>query len=53
MSGNDPYEIDYLVSMVKEDLPRLPKTIRTIIKKAIEKRLMIDPIGFGKPLRYS
>ena len=22
-------------------------------KKAIEERLMIDPIGFGKPLRYS
>ncbi|MBU1926637.1 MAG: type II toxin-antitoxin system RelE/ParE family toxin, partial [Gammaproteobacteria bacterium] len=23
------------------------------IKKAIEERLMVDPISFGKPLRYS
>ena len=23
------------------------------IKKAIEERLTLDPIGFGKPLRYS
>ena len=24
-----------------------------MIKTAIEERLMVDPIGFGKPLRYS
>jgi mRNA-degrading endonuclease RelE of RelBE toxin-antitoxin system len=24
-----------------------------LIKQAIEERLMVDPIGFGKPLRYS
>ena len=31
----------------------LPSTIKARIKHAIEERLMVDPIGFGKPLRYS
>jgi len=34
-------------------IPKLPSNIKTRIKRAIEERLMIDPIGFGKPLRYS
>lgn len=53
MSGNKPYQIDYLESVVKEDIPALPKKAKDTIKKAIEERLMLDPIGFGKPLRYS
>jgi mRNA interferase RelE/StbE len=53
MRGNKIYQIEYLNSVVKEDIPLLPKRIKTTIKKAIEERLMIDPIGFGKPLRYS
>lgn len=51
--GNKPYLIEYLEIVAKEDIPSLPKSIRLTIKKAIEERLMIDPIGFGKPLRYS
>ncbi len=51
--GNKSYQIEYLVTVVKEDIPSLPKKIKSIIKKAIEERLMKDPIGFGKPLRYS
>ena len=51
--GNKPYSIDYLEEVVKKDIPALPKSIRLTIKKAIEERLMVDPIGFGKPLRYS
>jgi addiction module RelE/StbE family toxin len=39
--------------VIEEDLPKLPTTVRSMIKKAIEERLMVDPIGFGKPLRYS
>jgi len=35
------------------DIPALPSTARVMIKRAIEERLTIDPIGFGKPLRYS
>jgi mRNA interferase RelE/StbE len=53
MPGNKTHEIEYLISVVEEDAPSLPKRIKSIIKKAIEERLMIDPVGFGKPLRYS
>ena len=53
MPGNKLYQIEYLDSVVKEDIPALPKRIKDTIKKAIEERLMIDPLGFGKPLRYS
>ena len=52
MPGNK-YTIKYLDIVIKEDIPNLQATIRTMIKKAIEERLTIDPIGFGKPLRYS
>lgn len=51
--GNKVFEIEYLESVVEEDIPALPKTMRTRIKNAIETRLAIDPIGLGKPLRYS
>jgi len=53
MPGNKLYTIDYLSTVVKEDIPALPASAKKIIKKAIEERLMFDPIGFGKPLRYS
>lgn len=53
MHGNKSYYIEYLASVVKEDISSLPKRMKTVIKKAIEERLMRDPIGFGKPLRYS
>jgi addiction module RelE/StbE family toxin len=53
MPGNKNYQINYLASVVSDDIPLLPKRMRNSIKKAIEERLMIDPIGFGKPLRYS
>ena len=47
------YKIEYLDTVVNEDIPKLPKTIKIRIKKAIETRLTIDPVGLGKPLRYS
>lgn len=53
MLGSDVYIIEYLKKVVTDDIPSLPKAIREQIKRAIEERLMIDPIGFGKPLRYS
>ena len=52
MPGNR-YTIEYLDTVIKEDIPNLQSTARAMIKKAIEERLAIDPIGFGKPLRYS
>ena len=53
--GNNPppFSIEYLPSVVEEDILALPKTIKSQIKKAIETRLTADPIGLGKPLRYS
>lgn len=50
--GNKSYSIEYLVVVLQEDMPSLPVTMRVLVKKAIENRLSIDPIGFGKPLRY-
>ena len=50
MSG---FEIEYLDTVVNEDIPDLPKTTRIRIKRAIETRLTMDPVGLGKPLRYS
>lgn len=52
MLGNK-YQIEYLDVVVKEDIPALPSSARSLIKKAIEQRLTTNPIGFGKPLRYS
>ena len=51
--GNKVFQIEYLESVVDKDIPALPKTMRIRIKNAIETRLSIDPIGLGKPLRYS
>ena len=53
MLGNKRYRIQYLSMVVERDIPLLPKTMKIMIKTAIEERLMVDPISFGKPLRYS
>jgi mRNA-degrading endonuclease RelE of RelBE toxin-antitoxin system len=47
------YKIHYLEEVVLKHIPSLSSTAKTLIKKAIEGRLGTDPIGFGKPLRYS
>ncbi len=47
------YRIEYLESVVREDIPRLSKDVRRRIRKAIEQKLASHPIEFGKPLRYS
>ena len=47
------YQIRYLQEVVKHHIPALSLSARELIKTAIEERLTIDPIGFGKPLRYS
>ncbi len=53
MPGNKSYHIEYFTSVIEEDIPTLPKTLKASIKKGIEECLTVDPIGFGKPLRYS
>jgi len=47
------YRIEYLESVVREDIPKLSKDVRNRIRKAIEQKLTSHPIEFGKPLRYS
>lgn len=47
------HEILYLPEVVKKQIPKLNLPIRNRIKKAIEKKLAINPIAFGKPLKYS
>lgn len=51
--GNKPFDIEYLDTVVEEDIPTLPKTMRSRIQSAIETRLAVDPVGLGRPLRYS
>ena len=47
------YRVQYLKSVVANDIPRLSKTAQRRIKQAIETKLASHPMEFGKPLRYS
>ena len=47
------YEIDYLESVVREDIPALPRAAKERVRREIERKLTTRPIEFGKPLRYS
>jgi addiction module RelE/StbE family toxin len=47
------YQVRYLEEVINKHIPSLSTKAKALIKKVIEERLMIDPIGFGKPLRYS
>jgi addiction module RelE/StbE family toxin len=47
------YQVRYLQEVIRKDIPKISSTAKLLIKQAIEARLMTDPIGFGKPLRYS
>jgi mRNA interferase RelE/StbE len=47
------YRIEYLESVVREDIPTLSKEVRRQIRVAIEQKLTLHPVEFGKPLRYS
>jgi mRNA-degrading endonuclease RelE of RelBE toxin-antitoxin system len=46
-------QIRYHDRVVSKDLPGMPSAMRGRIRAAIEQRLMVDPISYGKPLRYS
>ncbi len=47
------YRVVYLSKVVKTQIPKFSLPVKNRIKKAIEKKLTIDPIAFGKPLQYS
>jgi mRNA-degrading endonuclease RelE of RelBE toxin-antitoxin system len=47
------YQVCYQEEVLRTHIPELPLNARNMIKRAIEERLMVDPVHFGKPLRYS
>jgi mRNA interferase RelE/StbE len=47
------FQIRYLDVVIREHIPALPSRIKISIKRAIEERLVVDPVSFGKPLRFS
>jgi mRNA interferase RelE/StbE len=47
------FKILYDLGAKNKDFEKIPPAIKEIIRKAIEKKLTVDPFNFGKPLRYS
>ena len=47
------YRIEYFENVVESDIPSLSKSEKLKIKRAIEEKLVNDPVRFGKPLQYS
>lgn len=47
------FQIQYHEFVIKEDIPRLPKSIKERVKSAIETKLTSHPEHFGRPLRRS
>ncbi len=48
-----PYVPIYHPDVVNRDLPKIPLNIKNRIQRAIEERLMVDPVQSGEPLRRS
>ena len=47
------YSLKFAEIVVKEQIPSIPLPYQQQIKRTIEERLAIDPVKFGKPLKYS
>jgi mRNA interferase RelE/StbE len=47
------YKLIYHPDILKYDLPIIPQNIKETIRRAIEERLLTDPVLFGHPLRQS
>ena len=47
------FRVQYLESVVREDIPGLSKAVKEQIRKTVEQKLTSHPVEFGKPLRYS
>jgi mRNA interferase RelE/StbE len=47
------YRVEYLASVVGEDIPALRKAMKERVRREIEHKLTTKPIEFGKPLRYN
>ncbi len=47
------YEIILAPEVIKTDLPELPAQVRKAVGRAIEERLAVNPLQYGKPLRHN
>lgn len=47
------YKVFYHPDIEKKDLPEIPKNMKERIRKAIEQRLMTEPVKYGVPLKRS
>ena len=47
------YRIEYLQSVITDDIAALSKSAKRQIRRAIETKLTTHPFELGKPLRYS
>jgi len=47
------YEVTYHDAVVRKDIPALSSDSKKRIKQSIERKLAVDPISFGIPLRAS
>jgi mRNA interferase RelE/StbE len=45
------WQVLYHPDVAREDLPKIPRNMRARLKRAIETRLLFDPILAGAPLR--
>ena len=52
MPGSN-FTIKYTEIVIKKHIPKLASSIKEYIKQAIERKLVIDPFTYGKPLQYS
>ena len=41
------YQLFYHPNVVSDDIPEIPRNLRERIRKAIEDRLLVDPIKYG------
>jgi mRNA interferase RelE/StbE len=47
------FSIEFLDQEALNQFKSLPKSAQKMLGKAIKERLEVDPVSFGKPLRYS
>lgn len=46
------YSVTYDQQVLKKDISKIPKSNLAHIRLAIDRKLKVDPIRFGKPLKY-
>jgi len=45
------WQVLYHPDVARKDLPKIPRNMRARLKRAVESRLLVDPILAGAPLR--